>query len=501
MLLNSSYNPDVLSCLANLSSDEVFTPPALANEMLDLLPAELWSNKDARFLDPVCKSGVFLREIAKRLLKGLENEIPDLQKRIDHIFHNQLFGIAITELTGMLSRRSLYCSKKADGEYSISRFDTDQGNIIFERTDHRWKNKKCEFCGASQGEYDRSEDLETHAYQLIHTNEPEKIFNMKFDVIIGNPPYQLNDGGGTGSSARPIYHSFVQQAKKLNPRYLSMILPARWYSGGKGLDEFRMEMLKDRRIRNLTDYADSRECFPGVDIAGGVCFFLWNRDQEGICRVTTVRKSDQDVSERYLNEFDSFIRDNLALKIIKKVVAVEPSSLESVVSSRMPFGLTSNIKFDPSGDLDVISSSGTGRIAHEKVSAGFDLIDNWKVLLSKASNDHGGQPDRAGKRRIFSRIEVIPPRTVCSESYLVVGKYGTREEAENMAAYLKTQFCRFLVSTILLTQNITRGKFAFVPRLSMTVRWTDAKLFRKFGLDGEEIDFVNQLIRPIDSES
>ncbi len=498
MLLNSSYNPDVLSCLANLSSDEVFTPPSLANEMLDLLPDELWSSKDTRFLDPVCKSGVFLREIAKRLLKGLEKQIPNLQIRIDHIFHNQIYGIAITELTGMLSRRSLYCSKTANGEFSISAFDNEQGNIIFERTEHKWKGEKCEYCGAGKAEYKRSEELETHAYQLIHNDRPEDIFKMKFDVIIGNPPYQLSDGGGTGSSARPIYHSFVQQAKKLNPRYLSMIVPARWYSGGKGLDDFRQEMLQDRRIQSLTDYADSRECFPGVDIAGGVCFFLWNRDRDGMCRVTTIRKGETDVSERHLNEFDNFIRDNLALKIIKKVAGKETASLESIVSSRMPFGLTSNIKFDSSGDLEVISSSGVGRIGLEKITAGHNLIDRWKVLLSKASNDHGGQPDKEGKRRIFSRIEVMPPKTVCSESYLVVGKYETKEEAENMVAYLKTQFCRFLVSTILLTQNITRGKFAFVPNLAMTERWEDSTLFRKFDLNDEEIEFINKQIRPID---
>lgn len=498
-MIDINYNPDVLSCLANLSNDEVFTPPKLANEMLDMLPQELFKSKETTFLDPVSKSGVFLREIAVRLIKGLEDEIPDLQERLNHIYTNQIFGIGITELTSFLARRTLYCSKKADGEFSVcTSFDNEQGNVKYESHLHTWDKGKCIYCGASEKEYKRAKDLETYAYQFIHTDKPENIFNMKFDVIIGNPPYQLNDGGGTGSSAKPIYQHFINQAIKLKPKYLSMIIPARWYSGGKGLNDFRASMLKDKRIKELIDYIDSRECFPGVDIAGGICYFLWNREYNGKCRVKTIRKGESLESQRFLDEFENFVRDNISVDVVHKIQKQNDKFIDSLVSSRMPFGLNSKVRPSKKGDLELISSGGRGKISSDLITNGTQYIKKWKVLLSKASNDHGGQPDKAGKRKIFSRIEVMPPDTVCTESYLVVGSYSSEKEAINMVKYLETKFCRFLVSTILLTQNITKGKFIFVPDLDMNLEWTDKLLYEKYDLTSKEIQFIENSIKKID---
>ena len=339
------YNLDVLSCLANLSNDEVFTPPEVANSMLDMLPQELFSDPNTKFLDPACKSGVFLREIAKRLLTGLEPILPDLQQRIDHIFHHQLYGIAITELTSLLSRRGVYCSKYPNSVYSVSRFDDAEGNIRYKRIPHRWKNEKCLFCGAAQSQYDRDEMLETHAYELIHTTKPEDIFKMKFDVIISNPPYQLSDGGNN-ASATPIYQFFVEKAQKLNPRYLTMIIPSRWFSGGKGLDSFWDNMINDTRIRVLHDFLNASDCFgTGVEIKGGVCYFLWDRDDKGVCSVNT--HSHEGIisnAKRYLKigDNDVFIRRNEAVSILEKVQNKAEPSFSEIVSSRKPFGLPTN---------------------------------------------------------------------------------------------------------------------------------------------------------------
>lgn len=326
---NEDYNPDVLNCLANLSNDEVFTPPTLANQMLDLLPKELFCSPKTTFLDPFTKSGVFLREIVKRLDRGLQEVIPDRQERIDHILHHQVFGIAITELTSLLSRRSVYCSKTADGKYSVSPFSTPEGNILYRALRHTWENGKCRYCGASQAVYDRGEDAEQYAYQFIHTDNPEKLFNMKFDVIIGNPPYQLSDGG-FGISATPIYHKFIEQAKKLNPRYLTMIVPARWFAGGKGLDAFRDEMLHDRSLRIIHDYPQAYECFPGVQIKGGVCYFLWDRDYKSDCEVYTHKDGVvlTPITRPLLeNGCETFIRYNEAISILHKVQSHNEESI------------------------------------------------------------------------------------------------------------------------------------------------------------------------------
>lgn len=500
--LASSYNPDVLSCIANLSNDEVFTPPEVANAMLDMLPQELFSDPNTTFLDPATKSGVFLREIAKRLIAGLEDKIPDLQERLDHIFHKQLYGIAITELTSLLSRRSLYCSKYPNSVYSVSTFDDIQGNIRFKNIMHRWKDGKCVYCGVNQkeGTYDR-EFMEVYAYEFIHNTNPQEIFKMKFDVIIGNPPYQLSDGGGgAGKSAAPIYQFFVSQAKKLNPRYLTMIIPSRWFAGGKGLDSFREEMLSDKRISHIVDFTDSKDCFPsGVDIPGGICYFLWSRDYSGTCEVTNIFKDGRViVSDRQLDEYDTFIRSNSALPIVRKALSKDEKNLSEMVSSRRPFGLDSNTSFDEEGDVILRSSKGLGKIKRNRIESGLELIPKWKVIVSKVSFEHAGVPDKDGMMRVLSVLQVMPPESVCTESYLVAGAFDTEEEANNMVSYLKTKFARFLIMQMLASMNMSKASYSFVPMQDFSKPWTDEELYEKYKLNDEEIAFIDSMIKPME---
>lgn len=489
------HTPDVLSCLANLSNDEVFTPPDVVNQMLDLLPQELFSSPNTTFLDPACKTGVFLREIAKRLLTGLEKEIPDLQKRIDHIFHRQLFGIAVTELTSLLSRRSLYCSKYPNGPYSITHFDNAEGNIRYRRIDHTWdKNGKCVFCGANKEQWDRGENLETHAYELIHTLEVERIFNMKFDVIIGNPPYQLDDGGN-GASAKPIYQLFVEKAKKLNPRYLSMIIPARWYAGGKGLDDFRNTMLKDCHIRELHDFPNASDCFSSVEIKGGVCYFLRCRDTEGLCNIST-HKGDKIVSEmeRPLLEKNNntFIRYNEAISILRKVERKHETTFDTLVSSRKPFSFPTNFrdyksKKDKVNNILIYAQKERGFVSKQQIEKNIDWIEKWKVFLPKAIGSGSVTTD------VVKPI-LGCPYTVCTETYTVAGPFCDEKTVKNVMQYIGTKFFHFLLGIKKITQDTTSKTYSFIPIQDFSKSWTDAELYKKYEFTQDEIDYIESSV-------
>lgn len=502
-LYEKTYNPDVLSCLANLSNDEVFTPPDVANQMLDMLPESIWSDPEATFLDPACKSGVFLREMAKRLDKGLEPVIPDREERVDHIFKNQLFGIAITELTSLLSRRSVYCSKYPNCKYSIVEFDVAEGNIRYRRCEHTWAGEKCRYCGASKSEYDRDDSLETHAYEFIHANDLKDMLPMKFDVIVGNPPYQLSDGGNN-ASASPIYQLFVQQAKKLLPRYLTMIIPSRYFAGGKGLNAFRDEMLNDRHVRKIVDYINAKDCFPQNSVGGGVNYFLWDRDHPGDCEITTVRGASHNLAIRALNEFPVFVRHNQAVSVIHKVNRLVSSSLADVVSSRNPFGYPTSYRGEDeahsSSDLHLYSSKGTSYVGQATCEKGSQYLNKWKVMLSRIIYEHACEPDKDGKMRVLSKIEVLAPQDVCTDSYLVLGPFGTEAEANNLVKYLRTKFARFLIAQTLSSINLSKDKFQFVPMLDFGKEWSDDELNVRFGLSDEETSFIDSLIHEMPGE-
>ena len=520
-------NPDILSCIANLSNDEVFTPPEFAQRMLDTLAeawaadnggASIWENAEVTFLDPCTKSGVFLREISKRLIKGLATQIPDLQTRVDHILTRQIFGIGITKLTAMLARRSLYCSKQANGPYSIAgktAFDSEMGNIWFERVEHSWKNGSCVFCGASQSTLDRGETRESHAYAFIHSDNIKArlaaLFGdkMQFDVIIGNPPYQLSDGGA-GASAKPIYHQFISQAKRLEPRHLCMVTPARWIAGGKRLDQFREEMLGDNRIRVLVDFLNASEAFPGVDVAGGITYFLWDKEHAGQCQVTTIHHGEvSGPTARNLNEFDVFVRQTSAVSTLHKIwpSGVDPKqSMADRISSRNAFGFPSDargsLNFSSIDNPVELISSATRADRHEWVSR-TDIrrnaawADKWKSTFGGAA-PAGGRPDKNGMYYGLSSIRILPPGTVCTESYLVAGVFQDQDTAKSLDSYLRTKFVRFLISLRAVTQHVTKNSFTFVPKQSWDRQWTDEMLYEKYGLSAEEVAFIEKIVRPME---
>jgi site-specific DNA-methyltransferase (adenine-specific) len=501
------HNPDVLTCLANLSSDEVFTPPKLANEMLDMLPASLWRDKNATFLDPFTKSGVFLREIAKRLNAGLEQEIPDPQERVNHILGQQIFGIAITELTALISRRSLYCNKSANSQYSVATcFEDVPGNIWFERIEHTWGETKCIFCGAPKAILDRGDDAENYAYAFIHTHDINtritELFkrNMKFDVIIGNPPYQMKGGAG-GTSDSSIYHLFVEQAKKLNPRYLSMVVPSRWLAGGRGMDDFRKEMLNSGQIIRLVDFPVSREIFPNVEVKGGISYFLWSEAHNGSCEVTVIRGDERTSSERKLNEFDIFVRDSRAVEILRKVMKQNEPSIIDLLTADTPFGIATNFdgfrKTKKAGDVALYyvksGKRGIGFLPQVEISKNAHLIDKWKVFVPEAGSD-GGQkiPDS-----VLGKPWLGDPPSACTQSFLAFFA-NTEDEAKSIESYFRTKFFRHLVSLRKLTQHALRSTYTWVPQQTWDRNWTDAMLYEKYQLTPEEIDYIETVIRPME---
>ncbi|MCD4549185.1 Eco57I restriction-modification methylase domain-containing protein [Schaalia sp. lx-260] len=539
-LLLNKHNPDVLTCIANLSNDEVFTPPEMAAAMLDLVTEawardhdgeNLWANPNVRVLDPFVKTGVFLREATRRFNEGLITVIPDAQERVNHILTKQIYGIAITELTALMSRRSVYCSKYANSEHSIcTAFDTPDGNIWFERTEHTWDDKtgtresrvdplsseeifirtgrRCSYCGAGENDYGRGEDLETHAYAFIHTNNIRQRINeifgadMHFDLVIGNPPYQLNANGGNRDI--PIYQYFVQQAKQLDSRYLAMIIPSRWMSTGLGLSEFRKEMLSDKNIRALVDYPSSAEVFPGVEVRGGVSYFLRTSTPNDSCSVTTVTAGLVDgPHERDLSEFDVFVRHYKALSILRKVLTASEESIQNILSVDKEFGWTSNFKglskTRTHTSVPVYCIQERMRqikyIDRAEVCKSEHLLSYWKVLIPEAASD-GGQrlPDI-----VLGKPWIAPSGSACTQSFLFF-YVDTEAEARSIESYYRTRFFRFLVSLRKTTQHAPRATYTWVPMQTWDHEWTDEELYAKYGITDEEIAFIESIVRPMEDE-
>lgn len=496
--LGDSHNPDILNVLANLSGDEGFTSPEVANRMLDTLPEDIWTDDKIKFLDPAMKSGVFLREITNRLLDGLEEKIPDIQERLEHILKNQVYGVATTKLTSEISRRTLYCSKKANNKYSVVEFDSEDGNLKFFETEHFWANgKTCKYCGMSRDlYYNRGKEFEDYSYSFIHQDKPEELFDMKFDVIVGNPPYQLKDGG-SGASAKPIYNKFVEAAKKLKPRFITMIIPSRWFAGGKGLNDFRDDMLKDTRIRYLNDYINAKECFPTVSLGGGVNYFLWDRDYSGECEVINTKDGKQTSTKRKLNEHPIFIRSNIGVGIINKVKSSSFESVEEYIKPRNVFGFVTKDRGSQSKankPVQLHSSQGIGYVNQLDVLRGKEFVDKYKIMISSRTSEHAGEPDKSGQYRVLSTSKILPPKHVCTDSYLMVGPFDDEKQTEGFLNYMHTKFFRYVLSQAVTGIQFSKDKFRFVPKLK-NYNITNEDLYQQYNLSKVEINEIEETIK------
>lgn len=502
--------PDILDVIAQLSSDEVPTPPLLARALLDLLPKEVWSNPDYRWLNPASKSGAILREAAKRLMVGLTDWEADPAKRAEHILRHMLFGCSITQLTGEMTRRSVYVSRDATSRHAAVRFATPGGNLPFVEADHDYPLGKdgkarglCKICSAP-GSLERGSHRENHAYAFIHGTYPtQEMQDMKFDVIVGNPPYQIGIQNERDSpDANPIYQYFVENAIALDPKYLAMIVPSRWFTGGKAqLDSFRATMIGDRRLRAIVDNPKLFDCFPGVEIKGGVNYFLWDRDHDGDCQFSTrVDGTITSTTTRDLREGEGVIvRDNSAASIIHKTVKFreEAGSLEDRVSPRYPFGSSLMSNFSGAapepfpGSIPLIFGARVEYISEDQITRNRDWVSKWKVLIPKAGDGHGREISY-----VLGEPIAVAPGSACTQTYLVAGTFDSAAEAENYANYLTTKFVRFLVLQRKSTQDVTPDRFRFVPWLDMSRGWSDEDLYAHFSLGENEIAHIEASIHP-----
>jgi site-specific DNA-methyltransferase (adenine-specific) len=491
--------PDVLEVIANLSNDAVFTPPRIVNVVLDLLPEHVWTDPNLRWLDPGSKTGVFPREIAKRLMVGLAQVMPDEARRLNHILTNMIFAFATEEVTALMSRRSLYCSKDASSEFSAAQLPTPAGNVWHRRVKHSFDAKgRCTECGGTKAQLEQP-GRDNRAYGFIHEEGRKQIakeINMKFDVVVGNPPYQMDADGGNRTI--PIYDSFIEEAKKLNPRFIAMIIPSRWMAGGLGLNDFRDQMLGDSRIRKIVDFAKMEAVFPGVDFEGGVCYFLWDRDNRGACEVTYSQEGTVvGPSVRTLDQYDIFVRDARALAILEKVIARMQKSITEILAVDKEFGMTSNwADFRAkarAGDIALYYNEKgkrlTGWMPRSKVPKSDHLIDLWKVLIPQAYGERGAIP-----AQVLGPTMIVAPPSVCTQTFLFLA-VESEEEAKSAETYVRTRFFRFLVSLRKITQHATRSTYTWVPQQTWDRAWTDAELYRKYGITKEEQEYIESMVK------
>ena len=453
--------------------------------------AKVFTDPDTRILEINSKTGlyplymaysVFAEKLqAYRESHMLPTEVPiEIQNQIwDNVLRNNIFVICKTEMAKSITKRTLrgFRQTKVNARYFEDLINkiTNQPDLFLMkviRGKSYWNNK----------------DIED---------------NMKFNAIVGNPPYQTMDGGA-GASAKPIYNLFVDISKKAKPRFLSMIMPSKWFAGGKGLDDFRDSMRVDEQLVSVFDYVNAKDCFPTASIAGGVCYFLWEENHSGPCRFTNIKNGEEFSMLRKLSDYNVIIRYNRAIEILRKVQSKNERTLSSIISSRNPFGLATNVRGDKeqkAGQIKLVTSDGNYFISPSAVADNKEAIDDWKVMISRITSEHANEPDKNGQLRIISTLIVLEPKAICTDSYIIIGKFNRQLEADNLRMYLKGKFARFLLLLSVSSINLSKEKFQFVPLQDWSKSWTDDELYRKYSLTKDEIDYIESMIKPMGDDA
>ncbi len=470
-------------CFFNEDFSEPIAEPRLVTQ--DAVTNDVFA-ADSRLLEINSKSGLYPLYLAYNIYRTLldkEMFTPEtLEEHLavwDKAVAEHIFVICKTPMAKSITRRTLVGFRKAKVN---TRYFEDLINQI--------KNKPDNFV---------TKVVKGKSFWKANEND-----NMKFKAIVGNPPYQVMDGGA-GASAKPVYNSFVDIARTISPQYISMIMPAKWFTDGKGLGNFRTSMFADKRLSQLFDYVDSKECFSNVDIAGGVCYFLWDKRTNGDCYFTSIQNGKRTSSMRDLANMEEFLRNVEAVNIVSKIKSQTEQYFDTIVSTQKPFGLRTYVTPLESGDIVLKYNKGKGPYQSDLIEVGRAMIPQYKVIISCLTTEHAGQTDKDGRKKILSSLDILLPNEICTETYMVVGSYNRREEANGLYFYLKTRFARFLISQLASTQHLSKEKFALVPVQDFTadsdIDWSksiteiDAQLYAKYGLSFDEIAFIDSMIK------
>ena len=529
-MFNIKNNPfSDLQSLEKLTDSEIITPFEVVKKMVELLPEEVFTNLNNRFIDVSTKSGIYLKYIFFNLLHKLPNiqlsknnnqldyeldedyDFTNLDDKKRFILRYMIYGIATSELSFLTSKRTLYenINENEDSEKNgkiLSKpiFKNWEGNIVYKKLN----NEEYWFLET---------DIETINKELTKNIILKKDKEMKFNVIIGNPPYQKNDGGGKGNNSKPIYNLFIDKSKELKPNYMSFIIPSRWMSGGRGLDNFRKSMLNDKRFKKIIDFKNSLDCFSNVDIKGGICYFLWELKYANKCEYTIKKKEKGKeiiVSNQYrdLNKYDVLIRDNKAINILEKVLnkielfnkkrnivymnkKVSSQSFYADMNARLfqkELKYNENIYLKGNGykvyvnkDTFPKSNNGIGYIEKDlitKTNIG-KYINNHKVFIPKTFRELKNKPFYG------------EPNSICSETYIVIDICKNKKEANNLINYFNTDLVSFLIKQKKITHNSSKETYSFIPSLNMKYNWTNEKLYKLFNISNSEIEYMSKSIK------